>query len=380
MEAKNKRIIILNGFLINGFAHFNRLLAYAKAFSQEGYSTEIVSYRNINLDGYIETHGVKVYGLASTRIKNKYLRYICSFICLTYFVLFKISRKTNVLLYSDGEYLPLLYFLRRGNIFHEITENPEVVGLHRIGLRRYYRTCSKIRGMFVISQPLRKLLIDNGCKPDRIHVINMIVDASRFDDVKTNNSYGKYIGYCGIIRSDEKDGISFMLDLFNDYHHIYPDRKLLIAGPIYSETQKEIYINYLQEKSIEESVIFLGSLTPMEMPSFLMSAEMLLMTRRATVQTQYGFSTKLGEFLCSSRPVITSLVGDTGLFLTDKIDSLLVAPEDKNDFLKRMIWVSEHTQEANELGMKGKKTAEKCFNNKIESDKILSAFNNIRLI
>lgn len=374
LEEKNKRIIILNGFITNGFAHFNRLLAYAKAFSQEGYRTEIVSYRNIDLEGYVETPGVKVYGLASTRIRNKYLRYLCSFFCLAYFVLFKVNRDSNILLYSDGEYLPLLNFLRRGNIFHEITENPEVVGLHRISLKRYYITCSKIRGMFVISQPLRKLLIDNGCEPNRVHVINMIVDASRFNNVQTNNSYGKYIGYCGIIRSDEKDGISFMLDLFNDYHRIYPDRKLLIAGPIYSEIQKEIYINYLREKSIEDSVVFLGGIMPTEMPSFLMSAEMLLMTRRATVQTQYGFSTKLGEFLCSSRPVITSLVGDTGLFLTDKLDSLLATPEVKKDFLERMIWVSEHTQEANKLGIRGKMTAEKCFNNIIESDKILSAF------
>ena len=372
--ASKKKIIIFNGFLINGYAHFNRLIAYAKGFYSQGYEPLIVSFKNMDLGGFMPEKNISIIGLLPTRIKNRYLKYVFSFLSLSFFVLTKLSDEDIIILYGDGEYLPLLVKLRRGNIYHEITENPEVVGLHRISVSRYYRYCSRTRGMFVISRSLKTLLIQNGIAEKKISIINMIVDSSRFSSEPSILPFGNYIAYCGIIRSDEKDAISFMLNVFQEYHESFPDRKLLIIGPIFSKELQSRYESIIDSLGLNDCVVLMGKVLPKDMPKYLMSAEMLLMTRQATTQTQYGFSTKLGEFLCSGRPVITSAVGDVSLFLKDGDNALLARPGNINDFVERMNWVSKNPELATRIGMNGKQCALISFNYLTETKKIISCF------
>ncbi len=373
----NKKIKLLSGFVKEGSAEFNRLLAYAHGLAYHGWNVEIVSFRVMEIEHEFE--GVNIRGLWITKIGCKYLRYPLSYVCLIFYLLFSIKKDEELLLYSNGEYLPIFIFFRKGNVWHEMTESPEIIGRQCNNLRYYYKCCTKIRGVFVISRPLKELYIANGVHPDKIQIINMIADSNRFDGITKTEEDVKYIGYCGNVYSDEKDGVSDLLRIFAEYHRSYQDRYLYIVGKIVSEKQKRKYEDYLITNNLSKYVRFCGMISPKDIPKFLSNAEMLMLTRPDNKQALYGFPTKLGEYLLSKRPVIVSNVGDIGVYLSDKHNALVVPPGNDAEFVMRMKWVSDNPNAANELGIKGRECALANFNNIKETAKIVKSVNSFRI-
>ena len=134
------------------------------------------------------------------------------------------------------------------------------------------------------------------------------------------------------------------------------------------------FASLLFTNGISDNVIFLGAVSPNEMPNLLSNAEMLLLTRPNNKQAHYGFPTKLGEYLLSKRPVVVSRVGDIDAFLIDGVNAKLVQPDNIAEIANKMIWISNNPAESNTLGIKGHECAISNFNNVTEVKKILHAF------
>ena len=366
-------IYILCEEVIYGTAVANRLLAYGRSFYYYGVKTEIIALKTFEPLNYKQELGFNVRGSFASKWKNKYIRAILSYWYALYFSLFKLKKNDIVLLYSCVDYLPFFVKFKKCKIFHERTEHPEIIKAKFLKTSRYINLCKKFDGLFVISRPLKEYFISAGIPEKKIKIINMIVDESRFVGVEVNISKEKYIAYCGIIYNDSKDGVLDLIKAFIKYHKSYPDRKLLIAGPIKSKKQKVIYENYVRENGMDGFVVFLGLVSPNDMPVLLANAEMLMLTRPNNKQAHYGFPTKLGEYLLAKRPVIVSQVGDLDAFLTNGVNALFVIPENIDDIVSKMLWVSGHPSEGTALGVKGHECAIKNFNDKIETKKILES-------
>ena len=209
-------------------------------------------------------------------------------------------------------------------------------------------------------------------EPERVHVINMIVDFSRFEGVKKNPDAEKYIAYCGNVNKDNKDGVGELIASFVRYHEKYPDRKLYIIGPIVSKEQKEEYENYLDSLNALDSVVFTGAVSPSLIPQYFVNAEMLVLARPDNVQARYGFPTKLGEYLLSERPVVLTEVGNISNFLTDGQSAYIAQPGNIESISNKMMGVSSDSENANIVGNAGKDVAMRDFNSATETEKLLS--------
>lgn len=367
----NKIYIVCNHF-VYGTAIANRLLAYARGIRKNGFSVELIGLREFAPKDYVSEENICIRGIFATHFSNRYLCLILSYFFVLKFLFFDLNKNSMVLLYGCREYLPLFAKFKKGKMFNETTEHPDVVTSKIVSTKSYNNACKKLDGMFVISRPLQRYFSENGVK--NIHIINMIVDKTRFDNIVINNCGFKYIAYCGNIWDDSKDGVSELLRAFAIYHKHFVDRKLYIAGPIKSQKQKKIYEDFAFTNGISDSVIFLGAVSPNEMPNLLSNAEMLLLTRPNNKQAHYGFPTKLGEYLLSKRPVVVSRVGDIEAFLIDGLNAILVQPDDVAEIANKMIWISNNPLESNKLGIKGHECAISNFNNVTEVKKILHAF------
>lgn len=367
-----KNIYILCNHFVYGTAIANRLLAYAKGFKECGYSVEIIGLREFAPKDYVTEKKILIRGNFATQLSNRYLCLLLSYLFVLKFLFFDLNKNSIVLLYGCREYLPLFAKFKKGKMFNETTEHPDVVTSKIVSTKSYNNACKKLDGMFVISRPLKRYFSEKGIK--NIHIINMIVDKARFDKVVKNNCGFKYIAYCGNIWDDSKDGVSDLLRAFAIYHKHFVDRKLYIAGPIKSQKQKKIYEDFAFTNGISDNVIFLGAVSPTEMPNLLANAEMLLLTRPNNKQAHYGFPTKLGEYLLSKRPVVVSRVGDIDAFLTDGVNARLVQPDDIDEIANKMIWISNNPSEANVVGVNGYYCAISNFDNVIEVKKMLYAF------
>lgn len=121
-----------------------------------------------------------------------------------------------------------------------------------------------------------------------------------------------------------------------------------------------------------ESVIFTGVIPADQIPQHLLNADILALDRPNSLQAQYGFPTKLGEYLLTANPVVVTKVGDIPLFLTDKVSALLAEPCNIQSFSNNLIWAIENTEKARQIGYNGYKIALKEFNSSSEALKIIN--------
>ena len=90
----------------------------------------------------------------------------------------------TVYLYGCDELVHLLAKKKSVKVFHERTEHPFVSKLKTLNVSKYLKACSQITGLFMITSALKEYYQSEGVSGDKIHVINMTVDPSRFEGLK----------------------------------------------------------------------------------------------------------------------------------------------------------------------------------------------------
>ena len=278
----------------------------------------------------------------------------------------------DVVIVFDGyEYVHRLIQIPGLSVFMERTEHPEVVGRFKTQqlMMRYLDDCRHLDGLFVISHHLKTYFESIGVAPERIHVVNMIVDASRLDGVVKQPVKDRYIAYCGTV-SNNKDGVDYLIRSFAIVSKRVLDVKLYIIGSIPSEEDRANNMRLIDELGIKERVVLTGMIPAKEMPQMLVNAEVSALARPDSLQAQSGFPTKLGEYLLSKNPVVITKTGDIPTFLEDGGSALLCQDKNVEEFADKLIWTLEHPEEAKVIGMKGYNEAIKNFNSQTESRKI----------
>lgn len=352
----------------------NHLLAYVKGLAELG--TRVYVYylfpdercSKLNSDGFVKH--IFLWEKQKIFQQNKY---ICSLSCLIRFCKI-VDHSIPLYVVGTSMFLPIICLNKKLTVYHERTEHPLVSGtlpgpLGRLLFKWYSNTIKQIKGLFVISNNLKKCFVEEyGLQEENVHVINMVVDADRFAGIKKNKA-GKVIAYCGTA-SNNKDGVDQLVKSFALVSQKYPDSRLMIIGKTPDKGQEFSNAQLVKELGIENKVEFTGIVSSIDMPQILKDADILALDRPDNIQAKYGFPTKLGEYLLTENPVVVTTVGDIPSFLTDKESAMLANPEDPQDFADKIIWLFENPDSALSIGQKGKKVAMMEFNYLQESKKL----------
>lgn len=358
-------------------AAINRFLAFTKAFEESGIHTVIVFIRpNQNYDKvHLKFKNVVIQYLWENKIliKDK-LRYFQQIFWIISF-LQRLKKGDNLILNGTTEFLFVFsYFHNKINLYHEITEHPDIGrNTKSLTLRffhnLYLRRCKSLKGLFVISTELKKYFLCMGIPNNKIHIVNMIGDSSRFDGLERNTNVEKYIAYCGAI-VNSKDGVDVLIKAFKIVQEKISDLKLLLIGGFPVREDEIINRNLVTELHLQEQVIFTGEISSDEMPQVLKNAQALVLARPDNLQAKNGFPTKLGEYLLTSNPVIVTNVGDIGLFLKNCESALIATPGDERDIAEKICFALQNKDEAQKIGKRGSEVAMQHFNYKTETKKI----------
>ena len=361
----------------------NRALAYLKSLSYAGYEVTVLflmpderfSRMREELPGiHVEYCWDKNY-INRRVIKNiSYIRYLFD-------VYSRVKPGDVVYLYGVVDLMALLIHKKGVRLYCERTEHPIVYPakgrIFHPSLRRYLNYCRKVDGLFVISTCLRDFFIENRVPSDRVHIVNSIVDFSRFDGLVKQQSE-PYFAYCGN-GNNKKDKIDELVKVFARVAARHDDIKFYIIGPtkqVYKDEQDNVQL--VHALGLEDRVIFTGMKPAAEVPQLLVNSIALFLTRPDTLQNRAGFSTKLGEYLASGNPVVAAGVGDIPLYLKDKENAFVFAPGDYQAVEDAMEYILANPEEAKRIGEAGKDTAYKHFNSLIETQKLIEAFEKTR--
>lgn len=371
INSMGKFYILCNGYAPNQ-AYTNHNLSFIKGFSELGVNAELVF---IMPDSLASKMNQKFQGISVRYLWNKHFakyRLLRNLFMLISYGRFYFSLKTGdtVLCLGCSEYLYLLTRRKGVRVFHERTEHPAAYYISKLKFFRdhYLESCARATGVLPISKALADFYIENGVDSDKIRIINMVVDETRFNNITKQEVTDKYIAYCGNA-SNKKDGVDVLIRSFAQVVKQYPNYKLYIIGKAPSN-ESDNY-NLVNELGLKENVVFTGVVPAEEMPQLLTNAEMLALARPQSIQNTYGFPTKLGEYLLTGNPVVITRVGDIPLFLKDKESALMSECGDVDAFAANIKWVIEHPAESIIIGEKGKKVAQESFNYIKESKKML---------
>lgn len=343
----------------------NRIIAYAKGFADAGLEVflvlgcerkvELPQLYNVQVVEAVAPHHSGVAGEMASAIKQHYQ-----------------SGNSIILVYGTPV---LCWYLPKSKykIVYECTEVPfygrkkSLISRVKEGIKIYL--AKRATGMFVISHYLKHYFESKGIK--NIAVVNMFVDAERFDNVSQKGAKENYIGYCGTI-SPFKDGVDILLKAFSLFHRTHSDYSLMIIGRFESDESKHYLLSLVEQLNIKDWVVFTGIVEPERMPSLLGNAKVLALARPDNEQAKYGFPTKLGEYLATGKPVVVTYVGEIGCFLKDMINCRMARPGDEDDFAEKLEWIADNYEEALRIGAKGRILTETEFSSKIQCEKALS--------
>ncbi len=363
-------------------ATLNRLLAFIKGFSEIGITTNVYFLRPNEKREKVNTvyPNVTFHYLWEKKKfhDNKYLQYGQQILWVLS-SLMKRKKKDNIILFGSNEFLFFFSLFRNLNIYYEVTEHPSLwmIGksLHiKLMFKLYYCGIRKLKGIFVISSPLKEFYISKGVSASVIHTVNMIVDTSRFENLKREDNIDRYIAYCGSI-VNKKDGVDDLIEAFNIVSQKVYDVKLLLMGIYNYKADEEKNNSLINKYSLQKRIIHCGEVSVLEMPQLLKNASALVLARPDNLQAKNGFPTKLGEYLLTSNPVVVTRVGDISLFLKDG-ESAYIAEPDNIENIADKIYLALTDKNASLIGKNGLEVAIEHFNYFNESKKIYKTIYN----
>lgn len=356
----------------------NRLLGYYRAMDELGIEATIVYLHPNNL--YTSHKNTYKY----IRIENFWKYWLPYRGWFRKFTLFRYLKKflshlkpgDIVYTYNISKLTQLCQQIPGVLVYAERTEHPAASDgfpnpLLALSDKEYVEVVNNLSGLFVISEPLKEYYASLGLDRSKIEIINMIVDPSRFRDLKKTSCKDRYIAYCGTA-SNIKDGVDELIKAFAIVSKHISEVKLYIIGKTPSKEQKFANLELVRELGIEDRVVFTGMVKATDVPQLLKNAEILALDRPDNLQAKYGFPTKLGEYLLTENLVVLTSVGDIPKFLKDGESALIANPSDANDFSSKLIWALKHKEEAAAIGMNGALVANEHFNSETETYKAIN--------
>ncbi|CAM4170424.1 glycosyltransferase [Zobellia roscoffensis] len=199
--------------------------------------------------------------------------------------------------------------------------------------------------------------------------IPILCDYIKFDIPKVTEK--PYFLYCGSINYMEI--INFILECYKKLNIEKASMYMIVSGGSAKKTQE------LQDKinsQFEGNPVKLFTNIPYnELIHLYNNAIGLLIPLRPTLQDTSRFPHKIGEYLASANPVITTNVGEIKSYFVDKETALVAKCYDVSDFSESMRYVLDYPIKAKEIGLKGQKLGLRNFDYKIHGERLMTFMN-----
>lgn len=144
----------------------------------------------------------------------------------------------------------------------------------------------------------------------------------------------------------DKDGVSHIIEGFRLFNARFKDARLILIG---RSQQQLIYKNKYNDR---QDIVFKGYVPDEEFYPLLKYSDVLCMCRTSSGFANAGFPFKLGEYLATGNPVISTRVSDVECYLTGN-DAYLVDPDNPQQICNALEEIVSNPDKARETGRNG---------------------------
>jgi glycosyltransferase involved in cell wall biosynthesis len=360
MEAKKINLLVFIRDYPIGLAGTKRVQQLLDYLTPKDLNIKVISCRSKNKQPAVNGvyHGVTYQNIGlETDLKLKHVfkvvRYFFKGLVATY--KYRKRGQVNILYNSGGISIENIYFILWAKIIgyklvFAIEEDYSFFNdkLKLISRFKYWTihlldflSCRLASSIIVNSSHLLNKYTKLGAK--RV-VLIPITAKPNFDSEKTEFNNPLQIVYAGTF--GDKDGVNFIIEGFELFNNKYKNAKLILLG---KSEQQLIY----KEKNKEHSdIVFKGFVPDQEFYSLLKESDILCMCRNGSDFANAGFPFKLGEYLATGNPVVSTKVSDVENYLTSE-DAYLIDPDSPQQICSAFEEIVTHPVMARKIGLNG---------------------------
>jgi len=384
-----------------------RVTCYAEGLESNGAQVKIlmpfafVTDQNNNFNRVGKFNGVhyEYLGFINGHPKQKYtfpFSYLIYFLTKTYgylayfwYFIFRRSNYDVVYIYEDRAiYMFFILLFNRSKIcILEVCEIPY------FNLKGYKKKINRFLiekllfplfdGFVVISSNLEEYINAHKSKKAliiKVPILSNISNICDFDEKPNSqhiHSSIPYILHTGSI-SETKDGILSMITAFGyAVNRLAHPIKFIIAGDFENSSIKNEILQLINDLKLRELIIFTGIVRGDHLAQLQKNCNLTILYKAPNEQNNFGFPTKLGEFMMYGIPVIITKVGEMSFFLTDRVNAYVIPFGNIELLGNTIVNAMENGEERKAIGINGKHLAEKEFNPGFHGHRMLQFFDEI---
>lgn len=189
--------------------------------------------------------------------------------------------------------------------------------------------------------------------------VPILLDEADYRSAPREDQAPLRMGYMGAI-SESKDGVLSLVKAMGRLSAEGAELRLDLYGPA-TRQQTKALMKAVRSSNLVGKVQYHGLLPSREVPRAMAACDLLTLTRPSTLQTEYGFSTKLASYMASGVPVLASRVSDNPLYIKDGWNGFLVEPGHMEALCQKLRHIVNSRHELPDLGSRGRQTALEHF-------------------
>jgi len=277
-------------------------------------------------------------------------------------LLFLIAKLKKILLLKEESEFPPLWEYNKGFISKILWRK-----VHYQLFDGYLLMTQKIIEFITLEKKIKKPFIQ----------VPMTVEYERFQKIERKSDNCPYIAYCGTL-NNQKDGVNILIEAFKRIAPTYQQLHLYLIGDSASVEEDRLYRKMVNDSYLNNRVKFAGRVGKDEIPNLLCNADLLILPRPPSIQAEGGFPTKLGEYLSTGIPVITTSVGEIPYYLKDGENAFLAIPGSVESLSQKINEVFNNIPASQTIAKKGKEVVMEHFNYKKQTTGILRFIENLK--
>jgi len=224
------------------------------------------------------------------------------------------------------------------------------------------RMLARADGMFVVSELLKRHVIERGVAEDKIRVIPNGADVSRFRpdvaDPEVRKEFGEGTVIVGFVGSFARfHGIDHLRQAIEFLAPRQPGARFLMVGS--GELRGELE-EYCRTQGLSERVRFTGHVPPEGVPGLMAAADILLAPYEAQ-DFFYLSPIKIFEYMAAGRAILAARVGQVCEVIEDGVNGLLYDPSAPESFRDRLLQLVQDPDLRRRLGESARRTIEERY-------------------
>lgn len=361
----------------NGYGATSILKKYAKGFITLGYNVDILILKpsevshnqRINKDvaGISDKVNFRYLCLRTVTSRYRIIRIVLHFIGLLGLIFYMFRNRGNIdtlFFYSPESFLSSKITSILGKVFRVkvvgIKTESSISDISKKKIKNLVRHESRIFRQFTkiitISHYLKQQLIQFQYKGN-IDVIPIIIEEKEI--MNSYNERDKNLVYIGSLSYN--DDLANLISIYSQFKLKNPTWKLDIYGDFRSSSEKNKFMNLINQQLSMDSITFHGYVSNDKVHMILCSSGIAVLPRSKDESSNAGFPIKLGEYLVSGIPTVSFNIGELSSYLVNKRDMILVAENKITDFIDALNEIASNYSSYYQMGLSGRMMALSYF-------------------